>query len=387
MSKEFFQLDEFESRQKRVREAMAGRGIDLLLVISPIDINYLIGAAAKAYQVFQCLCFAAQGGPLVLLLRLSDVPEVSELSLATEVRGWGGRRAEDPIEVFRKVLQDHGWLRGRIGLQMPAYYLSVGNYLKIRGVLAGVDVVDATDLVENVKLVKSAAEIAYVRRAAEIADIGIDAIADALRVGATEREVAAEAHRAMMAAGGDSPPSPMNFVSGERTCYAHGLPSDRVLRAGDFMHIEFGGQYRRYCSTIARHFSMSGPAPLARRIHEVTEQASREAVAAIKAGVPAHLPHRIAHDVIAQAGFGEYNVHTTGYGIAPGFPPSWGESINMLDDDGRTLEAGMVVSIEPPIFIWPQHIGARLIDCVVVHDDHAEVLSRHPRDLVVIDRA
>jgi Xaa-Pro aminopeptidase len=277
-------------------------------------------------------------------------------------------------------------LRGRIGLQTPAYYLSVGNYLKVRAVLTDAEVVDATDLVENLKLVKSPAELAYVRRAAEIADVGIDAIAAALSVGATERAVAAEAHRAMMAAGGDSPPSPMNFVSGERTCYAHGLPSDRVLRKGDFMHIEFGGQYRRYCSTIARHFNMGSPAPLARRIHDVTEQASREAVAAIRAGVRAHLPHRIARDVIAQAGFGEWNVHTTGYGIAPGFPPSWGESINMLDDDDRTLETGMVVSIEPPIFIWPEHVGARLIDCVVVHDDHAEVLSRLPRDLMVIDR-
>jgi len=386
MSKHFFELDEFESRQNRVREAMAARGIDLLLVLSPIDINYLIGAAAKAYQVFQCLFFPAQGGPLVLLLRLSDVPEVSEHSLATEVRGWGGRRAEDPVQVFRKVLQDHQWLRGRIGLQTPAYYLSVGNYLKVRDALAGIEVVDATDLIENLKLVKSTAELTYVRRAAEIADVGIDAITDALRLGATEREVAAEAHRAMMAAGGESPPSPMNFVSGERTCYAHGLPSDRVLGKGDFMHIEFGGQYRRYCSTIARHFNMGSPTPLARRIHEVTAEASRQAISAIKAGVPAHLPHRVAHDVIAEAGFGEWNVHTTGYGIAPGFPPSWGESINMLDDDGRTLEAGMVVSIEPPIFIWPDHIGARLIDCVVVHDDHAEVLSRHPRDLVVIDR-
>jgi Xaa-Pro aminopeptidase len=73
---------------------MAEQKLDLLLVISPININYLIGAAAKAYQVFQCLLFPRDGGPLTLLLRLSDVAEVTDLSLADEVRGWGGVRTE-----------------------------------------------------------------------------------------------------------------------------------------------------------------------------------------------------------------------------------------------------------------------------------------------------
>jgi Xaa-Pro dipeptidase len=385
MSKEFFTRAEFDLRQQRVRKEMAAQNLDLLVVISPININYLIGAAAKAYQVFQCLFFPAGAGPTTLLLRLSDVAEVTDLSLADDVRGWGGRQAEDPIDGFRRILGEKGWLKARIGLEMPSYYLSVANYLKIKSILPEARIVDATSLVENLKLCKSPAELAYVKRAAEIADIGIDAIRAALALGSTERQVAAEAHRAMMAAGGESPPSPMNFVSGERTCYAHGLPVDRVFEAGDFMHVEFGGQYRRYCSTIARHFSMGTASARARQIHAVTQDACEAAIAVIKAGVPAHYPHQVAKDVIRKAGFLEYNLHTTGYGIAPGFPPAWGENINMLDDDDRLLEAGMVVSIEPPIFIHSERIGARLIDCVVVHETGGIVLSRHPRDLIVVD--
>ena len=383
MSKEFFSKAEFELRAERVRNQMAAERLDLLLVISPVNINYLVGAAAKAYQVFQCLFFPAEAAPTTLLLRLSDVAEVTDLSLADEVRGWGGRRSEDPIDVFKRIVGDRGWLTKRIGLEMPGYYLSVANYLKIKDVLVGAELVDASHLIENLKLAKSPTELAYVRRAAEVADLGIDAITQALAIGATEREVAAEAHRAMMAAGGDSPPSPMNFVSGERTCYAHGLPTDRVLRAGDFMHIEFGGQYRRYCSTIARHFGMGEPSRRAQEIHAVANDACVAAIAAIKVGVPIHRPHQVAKEVIRKAGFGEYNLHTTGYGIAPGFPPAWGETINMLDDDDRVFEPGMVVSIEPPIFIHSEHIGARLIDCVVVDEKGATVLSRHPRDLIV----
>jgi Xaa-Pro dipeptidase len=384
MSKDFFERSEFEARQAKVRKAMAAQDLDLMMVISPVNINYLIGAAAKAYQVFQCLLFPRDAGPLTLILRMSDVAEVRDHSLATDVRGWNGFKSEDPIAVLKSVLEEKRLLKGRIGLEMPGYYLSVGNYLKIKDRLTGAELVDATNLIEDLKLAKSAAELAYVRRAAEVADVGIDVIARSLALGKTERDVAADAHGAMMRAGGDSPPSPMNFVSGERTCYSHGLPSDRKLGLGDFMHIEFGGQYRRYCSTIARHFSMGKPSALAQKIHDVTNAACEAAIATIKAGAPAHRPHQEAKRVIQEAGFGDYNVHTTGYGIAPGFPPSWGENINMLDDDGKLLQAGMVVSIEPPIFIHPQKIGARLIDCVIVEANGASVLSRHPRDLVII---
>src|SRR5690554_2289944 len=115
MSKEFFEQSEFNSRQQRVLSEMDRRGLDLLIVISPININYLVGAAAKAYQVFQCLFVTKVSGPETLLLRLSDVGEVTDLSIAPEVRGWGGRRAEDPIAVFAEIIKEKGWLRGRIG--------------------------------------------------------------------------------------------------------------------------------------------------------------------------------------------------------------------------------------------------------------------------------
>ncbi|MBN9007552.1 MAG: aminopeptidase P family protein [Rhizobiales bacterium] len=120
----------------------------------------------------------------------------------------------------------------------------------------------------------------------------MDTIAAALKLGATEREVAAAAHGAMMAAGGDAAASPMNFVSGERTCYAHSLPSDRVLKQGDFMHIEFGGQYKRYCSTIARHFNMGAPSKRALEIHKAAHDASVAAMRKVKPGVRGWKPSR-----------------------------------------------------------------------------------------------
>ena len=102
-------------------------------------------------------------------------------------------------------------------------------------------------------------------------------------------------------------------------------------------------------------------------------------------GVKAIVPHEAAKQVIADAGLDKYRMHTTGYGMAPGFPPSWGEGVNMFGGSADVLAENMIVSVEPNIFIAEENIGVRIIDNVLITATGAEVLSTTPRDLVVID--
>ena len=108
-------------------------------------------------------------------------------------------------------------------------------------------------------------------------------------------------------------------------------------------------------------------------------------IAEIRAGVPAVQPHEAAKRVIAEAGLEHGRVHTSGYGLAPGFPPTWGEPLHMLGGSTYTLQAGMVVTIEPPVFLGEERLGARLIDNVLVTETGAELLSQFSRDLIVVD--
>ena len=94
---------------------------------------------------------------------------------------------------------------------------------------------------------------------------------------------------------------------------------------------------------------------------------------------------KAAKRVIKEAGLDHGRVHTTGYGLAPGFPPTWGEPIHMFGGSTYTLQAGMVVTVEPPVFLGEERLGARIIDNVLVTEDGAELLSRHSRDLIVIE--
>src|SRR5579883_3381447 len=115
MSKEFFEPAEFADRQQRVRATMEQQTIELLLVINPININYLVGSATKAYQTFQCLFFPIDPNEApVLLLRLPDVAEALDVSLVRDVRGWNGRHWEDPVDVLKSILTEKKWLTRRI---------------------------------------------------------------------------------------------------------------------------------------------------------------------------------------------------------------------------------------------------------------------------------
>lgn len=150
------------------------------------------------------------------------------------------------------------------------------------------------------------------------------------------------------------------------------------------MHLEFGAAYRRYSTTISRQFCLGKPTSRLHEIYQVVRDACDACIAEIRAGVPATRPHEAAKKVIADAGMDEYRLHTTGYGIAPGYPPSWGEYIHLFADSTYTLEAGMVLSVESPVFIHKENLGVRIIDNVLVTESGAEILSGFSRDLICI---
>ena len=384
MSKHDFALSEFEDRQARVRVAMAAAGIDLLLVTSPISLHYLIGCRAKGYQELQVLFFPLEPGPLTVLTRLGDEAELIDLTLADEVIGYAGIDPEDPMDVVERIMRERGLLVRRIGLEVPYYYLGAHDYVRFKTLLGDALVTEATHLVENLKLSKSPAELAYIRKAAAIADAAMETAVATIAEGKTELEVAGAMHGTLLGLGGDAAASPMNFATGERSCYAHAMPGERVLRRGDFMHFEYGAAYRRYGATIGRQLCLGPPTARMRVLYQVVRDASDAAIAEMRAGVPAVRPHEAARKVIGDAGLLPYMVHQTGYGIAPGFPPSWLESILMFGGSTYTLEAGMVLSVEPPVMIREERLGARIIDNLLITETGAEILSGFTRDLIVL---
>ena len=384
MSKHDFSAEEFASRRTRVREAMTHAGLDWFIAFHPVSIHWLTGSDAKSYQEFQCLLISAEPGPVIVLTREGERNEFEMDALVDRVWTYGGGEPEDPLISFERLVDGLELHRARVGMEVPAYYLHPHHYVQIKQILREVEISEQSNLIHDLKLVKSPTELQYIRQASQIADAAMVTFVKGLAVGRTELQVAADVYHTLLSQGSGLAASPINLVSGERSCYSHGAPTHRQLQPGDYGSIEYGATYRRYTSTIGRQFSLGQPTARMRELYDLVRRASDACLAEIRAGVPAVHPHEAAKRIIADAGLDHGRVHTSGYGLAPGFPPTWGEPLHMLGGSTYTLQAGMVVTIEPPVFLGEELLGARIIDNVLVTETGAELLSQFSRDLIVI---
>lgn len=385
MARADFPAAEFDRRLQLVRKAMAAHGLEALVVIHPASIHWLTGSEAKSYQEFQCLLVGvADGSPLVVLARAGEVHEFETDARVDAVVGWGGGVTEDPIAAFEGVTHRHGLLGRRMGFEVPGYYLHPYHYERLCDLVGVERLFDATALVADLRMVKSPLELAYVREAARLADVGMKQFVADLAPGCSELELAGGVYGALLKAGSGIAASPINLVTGPRSAYSHGAPTGRRLQPGDYGNVEFGATCKRYTATIGRQFVMGWPTDRMRELYEVVRAASDAMIALVRDGVAAIEVHGAARRVIEVAGLERYRVHLSGYGLGPSFPPSWAEPLHLMDGTHYTLRAGMVITIEPPVFIGEEGLGARIIDNVIVTETGAELLSATPRELIEV---
>lgn len=384
MSKHDFPAEEFRERRALLREAMGRRGLDWLLALHPASLHWLTGAEAKGYQAFQCLLIGGESERVVAFTRRSERNEWQDDALVDEIHAWRDAEGEDPIEAFAALAAELQLRKARIGMEVPAFYLHPHHYLRLKAMLGEALVAEPTALIHDLRLVKSPREIAFIREASRIADLSIGAFRDALAIGRSELEIAADIYRALLSAGAGLPASPLNLVSGPRAGFSHGAPTERRLQPGDFGSVEYGVPYRRHTVSVGRQFSMGPPSRRNQELFDSVRRAADACIAAIRDGVAATVPHEAARRVIAEAGLNPHRIHTSGYGIAPAFPPISGEMIHMLGGGNYVLKAGMVLSVCPPVFIAEEQVGARLVDTVLVTETGAEMLTQSARDLIII---
>lgn len=385
MSKHDFTAAEFADRLARLRAAIAAAGLDWLLVLHPVSIRWLIGQDTKSYTIFQCLPVSAAPGKLVLFTRGTDRNEYLADTMVDDLRCYGGAEPEDPMQAFARFADDLGLRSARVGMEVPGGYLQPAHYGALKAFFGPALVQEPSGLAAALRAVKSPAELAYIREASAIAATAWRALLGAVADGRSELELAAVAYHALLSNGSGIPASTMNLMTGERSAFALGGPTERRMKRGDTGLVEMGAARRRYTSTLGRQWNLGPASARLRSLHAVILEASDACLAEMRAGVPAIVPHEASKRVIAAAGLDAYRAHTTGYGMAPGFPPSWGESPNMFGGSTDVLQAGMVVSVEPAVFLPEEGLGVRLIDNVIITETGTELLSTTPRDLVVID--
>lgn len=371
----WFEPAEYRARLARVQAAMRAQGIDSLLAFLPETVSWVTGFFTRGYTSFQFAIIPAEGEPTLFC---RDVEEyyLDATCIFPDRVMWTD--SDDRLALAAATIAARVG-RGVLGVELSAWQLPAARWEAIRAALPEVRVVDASDLVSTLRLVKSPAEIAYQRRAAQAAEAGMQAAIDTAAVGVSEREMAAEICAAMIRAGSDLP-GPGVMSSGERAYHLHGGYSDRVLLRGDIVQIETTPNVRHYHARFMRPIRVAEASDADHRLAEDLIAIQDAALAEVRPGVPATVPDAIYREGVLSRGLRESYSNKTFYAVGLLLQPNGGEPLEAHPGAAWSFAPGMVFHS----YVLARGFG--MSETIVVTEDGCERLTRFPRQLFVTPR-
>jgi Xaa-Pro aminopeptidase len=234
----------------------------------------------------------------------------------------------------------------------------------------------ADDIINGMRAVKTPAEVGLIKKAQAVAERSFEYIMGIIRPGMTEREVKTELDYFMLKNGAEKISFDTIAVSGANSSMPHGVPSDKALKEGDMLTLDFGAVCGGYHSDMTRTVAVSRCGEEQKEVYSIVLAAQEAALKALRPGVPCRYADRAARDLIAAAGYGERFGHGTGHGV--GLELHENPTLNPRSEE--ILKKGNVVTVEPGIYI-PGRFGVRIEDMVLITDGGYENLTRSPKEL------
>lgn len=357
-------------RRKALRALLAEHDLDALLVTTLVNVRYLSG-------------FSGSAGELL-------VARDPERDLFVTDGRYDAQSAAQVPDVARLVVPPATWLADalrsgeRLGLE--AHTVSWQRARSIEQQVSGV--VAAPRLVEQLRLVKDETEIDALARACAAGDTAWAGMSTWLAPGMTEREAALRLNSSMIAAGAQWRAFDMIFASGSNSAVPHHRPTDRMMEPGDLIKVDFGGIVDGYHSDMTRMASIGDPGWKLREVFEVVRRSQQAGLDAVTPGATTADVDRACRAVIDEAGYAGTFIHGTGHGVGleihedPFLRPD-SPRPEVSSSASVTLQPGMAVTVEPGVYL-PGVGGVRIEDSLVVTPAGPDVLTRTPKDLVVL---
>ncbi len=352
--------------------------LDLLLVTNLVGVRWLTGfTGSNALAILG----TAEDAPARIVL--TDFRYVTQI--AEQVDGsWDRRQAKQ--ELIGPALADHlpqagGDRLPRVGFDDRS--VTVSQLERIREAIGErVELVAAGGLVEELREIKDAGEVGRIREAAHLADAALLEVLERGLAGRTEAEVALDLEMAMRRHGAEAISFTPIVASGAHGALPHAEPRPVEIPAGVLVTIDWGAQLDGYCSDCTRTYATGEVDALARSIYDIVLEAQERSLAAVRPGASGREVDAVAREIITAAGHGENFGHGLGHGV--GLEIHEGPRLSQLAPESARLQAGMIVTVEPGIYL-PGDCGVRIEDLVVVTQDGADVLNTLPKALQVID--
>jgi len=352
------------NRLEKLRQKMRAENLDAYVVMAPENRRYLSGFTGSTATLLILLDQA------LLLTDFRYIEQATAQAVDFQVV-----KIEKDVYASLAVL---GLELNRIGFEGDV--VTYADFKQLQETFTQAELCSFPDMVTDLRAVKELTEIDAIRQAVKIADDSFRHILHYLELGQTEDEIALELEWAMRKAGASGRSFDFIVASGWRSAMPHGVASSKQIQAGELLTMDFGAIYQGYCSDITRTVCLGEPSDKQREIYEIVLAAQLAGIQAVAPGRTGREVDEYARKLIADAGYGEYFGH--GLGHAVGLAIHEGPRLSPRED--RMLEPGMVVTVEPGIYI-PDWGGVRIEDIVLVTENGCEVLNQAPKELIIIE--
>lgn len=350
------------NRLSNLKCSMQEKGIDGILVVKPENRRYLSGFTGTSGFLL------ITDNPSYILTDFRYVEQAARQCTEYQVVQHGREVVED----LKKLMNQHKIQR----LGIEESFLTFSQYKEFKDSL-GIELVNISKIIDNMRLVKDKTEIVLLEKAASLADEAFDHIKKFIKAGMSEREISLELEFYMRKHGATGAAFDIIVASGKRSSLPHGVASDKVIEKGDFITMDFGCIWEGYHSDITRTVIMGEPTQRQSDIYQLVLHAQISALNSVKPDLSCKDLDNIARNIIENGGYGENFGHGLGHGV--------GLEIHEQPRVGSTsetiLEPGMVITIEPGIYIaeWG---GVRIEDMVLVTENGFKVLTGSTKELL-----
>jgi Xaa-Pro dipeptidase len=385
----FFSIAEYKSRLAKTKERMYRESIEVLLVTDPANLNYLTGYDGWSFYVHQgLLIFTDQEEPIWFgRMQDSNGAKITSILSDQNIRGYPDHFVQSnlrhPMDFVADIIREFNSEKRNLGVETDSYFFT-GQCLKsLVENLPDANIIDANLLVNWVRLVKSPAEIDYMRKAARIVEKVMQTAQDTINVGVREGDAAGEVVKAQLTGTQDYTGDYTSIMpimpSGIRTSTAHLSWVDRKYEKGDLVLLELAGNVHRYHAPLSRTLIIGEPPKELADVAQGVIDGLNKVLEFIKPGVTGEEVEATWRKAIS--GTKVVKESRMGYAFGLNYPPDWGEhTVSLRPGDKNVLVPGVTIHVMPGV--WLDEFGFECSEPIVVTDKGCECLVSYPRGLI-----
>ena len=378
-----FNKEEFQKRKSKVIEKLKNQNLDGLLMFRQESMYWLTGYDTFGYVYFQCLVLTVKGD-LVLLTRAPDLRQAQNTSIIKDIRIWIDKEKSNPANELKNILSEFGLENSNLGVEYEAYGLTGRNAMRLNNSLKNFATLhDKSELVSYLRVIKSPAEIIYVKKAAELADKAMEAAWKYAHAGQNESKILAEMQGAIFNGGGDYPANEFIIGSGKNALLCRYQSEKRKLDQMDQLSIEWAGTYKHYHSAMFRTIAIGKANDKQKKMYAACAEALRACENKLKPGNKAGEVFDVHAKVFDSLGYKKSRMNACGYSLGTTFAPNWMDWPMLYTGNPVILAPGMIFFMHMILMDSDNQLAMNLGETYLVTTSGNERLGKKKLDLVI----